>query len=321
MSIATAINDLSARIESAFSACQAKGATMPAQHTTFNLSSTINSIPTGGSTDLTLKQFVTNTSPLTVDFSGVTEIPNYGAYYLCYGKTNIKEAILSDLESVGQYGCEQMFYGCTGLTSSIDLSKLKNVNIYSCNSMFYNCSGLSSVSDLPATRIGTYSYYSMFQGCSKLVSAPAISATNFNGPQACYKMFYGCTSLTSAPALTIEVLPSSAGSVFYWMFYGCSSLTSIPPIKIKLNDSDSANRSITASSFYQICRGSGVTSITFDCTECQYVPTLTNSNAFTMGNNKTGLAINYTIIVPAALYSTWTTTSNWSAIASHIVSA
>ena len=45
------------------------------------------------------------------------------------------------------------------------------------------------------------------------------------------------------------------------------------------------------------------------------VPTLSNVNAFNSTN------ATYKIVVPDALYSSWTTASNWSSIASHIVKA
>lgn len=47
MSVATAITDLSARIQGAFQACEEKGATMPESRTTHTLSATIESIQGG----------------------------------------------------------------------------------------------------------------------------------------------------------------------------------------------------------------------------------------------------------------------------------
>lgn len=48
MSIATAINDLSGRIQDAYTALEAKGATMPVEKDTWHLSTTIDTIPAGG---------------------------------------------------------------------------------------------------------------------------------------------------------------------------------------------------------------------------------------------------------------------------------
>ena len=46
--IAEEINDLKSRVDSAYDACAEKGATIPTEKTTWNLSSTIESIPSGG---------------------------------------------------------------------------------------------------------------------------------------------------------------------------------------------------------------------------------------------------------------------------------
>lgn len=48
MSIATAITDLQGRIEDAYTALQAKGATIPATKNTYNLPTTIGTITSGG---------------------------------------------------------------------------------------------------------------------------------------------------------------------------------------------------------------------------------------------------------------------------------
>lgn len=50
MSIATAITDLSGRIQGAYSALENKGATMPATRDTYHLSAAIDSIPAGSAT-------------------------------------------------------------------------------------------------------------------------------------------------------------------------------------------------------------------------------------------------------------------------------
>lgn len=49
MSVATAITALSGRIQDAYTACEAKGATMPATRNTTNLPATIDSIQGGAS--------------------------------------------------------------------------------------------------------------------------------------------------------------------------------------------------------------------------------------------------------------------------------
>lgn len=65
MTIAEEINDLKGRVSAAYDACEAKGAEMPEDKTTWNLSSTIESIPAGGTSDpatILSNLFVTNPS-------------------------------------------------------------------------------------------------------------------------------------------------------------------------------------------------------------------------------------------------------------------
>ena len=53
----------------------------------------------------------------------------------------------------------------------------------------------------------------------------------------------------------------------------------------------------------------------FDFTDCAVVPTLVNYNAFT------NIPADCQILVPASLYETWKAATNWSTLASHIISA
>lgn len=60
MSVATALTDLSGRIQDAYTALAAKGATIPASRNSYNLSATIDTVPTGGGTSNPLTRFVYN---------------------------------------------------------------------------------------------------------------------------------------------------------------------------------------------------------------------------------------------------------------------
>lgn len=57
MSITTALNDLSGRINDAYTALENKGAVMPTTKTTHNLSACIDTIPSGGGVD-TLEAYI-----------------------------------------------------------------------------------------------------------------------------------------------------------------------------------------------------------------------------------------------------------------------
>ena len=106
--------------------------------------------------------------------------------------------------------------------------------------------------------------------------------------------FYYCSSLASI------TIPDGATSIVDSAFYYCSSLASIT-----IPDSVT---SIGASTF-----GSCVSLAFYDFTACTTVPTLANTNAFT------GIAADCQIRVPAALVNAWSTATNWSTYADHIV--
>ena len=120
---------------------------------------------------------------------------------------------------------EDMFYGCTNLTTAPELPATTLTS--SCyNSMFQNCTGLTTTPELPATTLADYCYYSMFQVCTALTTAPELPATTLS--YRCYEyMFGGCTSLTTAPELPATTLASSCYSS---MFNGCTSLTTAPEL-------------------------------------------------------------------------------------------
>ena len=86
-------------------------------------------------------------------------------------------------------------------------------------------------------------------------------------------------------------------------FRGCTSLTDVYLSKLS---------SVGSSGLDNAFRGCTALEIV-DFSEATAVPTLSNVNAFNSTNNT------FKIVVPDALYSTWTTASNWSNFASQIV--
>ena len=153
----------------------------------------------------------------------------YTFFRLFYSNTHIKNHSTNNLvlpaTTLASHCYQQMFYGCTGLTSAPVLPAATLAD-YCYYYMFQNCTGLTSAPALPATTLADYCYYGMFYGCTGLTSAPALPATTLASH--CYfYMFYGCTGLTSAPALPATTL---ADYCYYGMFYGCTHLTSAPAL-------------------------------------------------------------------------------------------
>ena len=125
---------------------------------------------------------------------------------------------------------DNLFYGCTGLTSISIPNTVAEIGVYA----FYQCSGLTSI-DIPTsvTKIGTYA----FAGCTGLTSvlipssltvissglfAFCRSLTSMNIPNGVTTIsstaFSGCSGLTSV------FIPSSVTSIGGSTFYGCSNL-------------------------------------------------------------------------------------------------
>ena len=162
-----------------------------------------------------------------IDLTGVTDVGDYVLYYAYYQNTAVSGAVdMSDLTTVsGNYACDYMFYGCTGLTSA-DLSALTTVNGPSaCDYMFGNCTGLTSVNlGALTTASGGSACKYMFYKCTGLTTANLPALTTASASNACSGMFYQCTGITTAnlPALTTISGNTACDS----MFGGCTGLTS-----------------------------------------------------------------------------------------------
>ena len=115
-----------------------------------------------------------------------------------------------------QHGCMRMFYSCTSLVSTNDLSHLTSITGASaCLEMFRGCSSLNKVSELPATILYEYCYYSMFKQCTSLVKAPVLPANTLANN--CYNgMFYGCTNLQKVTCLATDI--SAKDCLSNWLY-------------------------------------------------------------------------------------------------------
>ena len=164
-------------------------------------------------------------------FNGQTEFPSgvsiWTLTYLFRANTRIISAqkLLLPATTLANNCYENMFYGCTALTTAPALPATTLVN--SCYyGMFNGCTSLTTAPALPATALANSCYNNMFNGCTSLTTAPALPATAL--ANSCYNnMFNGCTSLTTAPALPATTL---ANYCYSNMFYGCTALTTAPAL-------------------------------------------------------------------------------------------
>ena len=136
--------------------------------------------------------------------------------------TNASNLVFSSYSTAGVHGCTRMFYGCTAIETTPNLSSITTLKNNCYLRMFHNCTGLQTVTSLPATSIPNSSYNQMFRGCTSLRTAPTLSATTISGTSYSY-MFAGCTALTSMPALPATTLGNYC---YQYMFSGCTALTS-----------------------------------------------------------------------------------------------
>lgn len=187
-------------------------------------------------------------------------------------------------------------------------SYIRSYAFYMCNSLteasfpmvtsigeqaFCSCSGLTTISFPMVTSIGT----SAFSACSSLTAARFPSATSIDS-----NAFRSCIGLTTAsfPAAT------SIGNA---VFMGCSSL-SIVNIPVATSIGSSVFRSCIK--LLELCLNN--TSI---------VPTL-GINAFSNtpigGYTASTGGVYGSVYVPASLYSSFLTATNWSSISARIVS-
>lgn len=115
MSIATAINDLSGRIEDAYTVLEGKGATIPASKDTYHLSAAIDSIETGnppmygidsaeqflGANLNGLLIFTKVPAPMfDLDLSGITAIYQYQLYYKFYQNPWLRSVSIPDIQTL-----------------------------------------------------------------------------------------------------------------------------------------------------------------------------------------------------------------------------
>ena len=136
-----------------------------------------------------------------------------------------------EVNSVGEYACSQMFFGCEKLQRAPKLpATIVAPNCY--EAMFSQCYQLTEApTTLPATTLREGCYAAMFQGCISLVNAPTLPATTLAG--SCYSnMFDFCPSLQTAPELPAATLVNFC---YAYMFRDCEKLNDITCLATNLS--------------------------------------------------------------------------------------
>ena len=242
MSIATEITKLNTNLTASYTACQSKGATMPANQNFDNLATCINSIQTGSTPTLITKTITQNGtynassdnadgySSVTVNVSGGgsfvglnREVVN-GKYSMPFASFTF--SLPSNAIDIGQYVMYYAFQNCTGLTNA-DLSNLTTISGQSAMQYaFRYCTGLTSVDLSNLTTIsGQSAMQYAFQGCTGLTSANFNSLTTLSGRSAMYYTFSGCTNLTSVSLNNLTTI--SGYQAMGYAFQNCKKLVAL----------------------------------------------------------------------------------------------
>lgn len=233
MSIANEIATLKTNITNAYNSINTKGGTIPTNKNTENLSSAIDSIPSGGG-DVS-DYFKT---PLV---SGGLANTTYSYSYTSGINASLLK-IPSNISFSSYDSATAMFRGCKNL---VDCSSLVTANtsiLRSMNAMFQWCSSLqtiplfdtSNVVDMDNTFTACISLtsvplfntskvttmVSMFSNCSKLLEIPNFDTSNVTNM---FTMFLNCSQITTIPELNTGKVAN-----FQQTFQNCSKLEMLP---------------------------------------------------------------------------------------------
>ena len=139
-------------------------------------------------------------------------------------QTNLIDAsglVLSATTTLGDECYQQMFFGCTSLTTAPAILPSTELGDECYQLMFFGCTSLTTAPLLPSTKLKWYCYQQMFYGCTSLTTAPLLPATELEN-HSYERMFYGCTSLTYVKHHIIEWDTNSADN---WLYGVASSGT------------------------------------------------------------------------------------------------
>lgn len=121
--------------------------------------------------------------------------------------------------TIEPYTFPSLFYNNDKLVNAKDLIlPVSTLTTYCYNQMFYGCTSLTTAPELPATTLAERCYTSMFQNCESLVTAPELPATTLS--ELCYNgMFRNCSSLNYVKAMFYfkEGESTNTGNVYNWL--------------------------------------------------------------------------------------------------------
>ena len=138
---------------------------------------------------------------------------------------------------IGEQSCYQMFNTCKALAAAPAIT-VDSIGVRGCQQMFLNCStsttvGLNSAGDIVVNgKVASLGLNDIYLGCQRLTTAPNVTAGSIesNGVTAtggCYRMFNALPKLTSAGHLRVGTVGTYGCQQ---MFYNCSTFAYAPKI-------------------------------------------------------------------------------------------
>ena len=231
MTIASEITRIKTNIDNAYTALEAKGATIPSEKNSANLANTVATVTGGGGETNYLGRIVT-AGILTWDYynfaiiipSHISSIWYRGLYNICAGALpgGLKSIDFNNVSSLGQISLGSAFQNCKSLLS-VDFNKITSIGESACENTFDGCSGLTDVNFNKVSSIDKFGLFSTFLDCTNLtnVNVSSITSVSDNGLEG---TFMGCTSLTS---INFNNLSNLGSNCLLWLFHSCTSLTSL----------------------------------------------------------------------------------------------
>lgn len=215
MAIATELETLKTNITNAYNSINTKGGTIPTNKNTENLSSAIESIPSGGGD---ISEYFQNIK------SG--ETTSYGKFSpFTEGLIKIPDGLTYDINNFKYTypNISYFFYGHRNLT---DISNalpiiseiVSNEEVTKANDMFTFCEGFTEIPLFDTSNITAMT--GMFRGCINLTSIPLFNTQNVTRMD---YMFYNNNKLQTIPSLNTSKVTDFAN-----MFQQCYALTTLP---------------------------------------------------------------------------------------------
>lgn len=238
MTIASEIQRIEGNISAAYTAADAKGATIPATENSDNLATCIASIQTGSSPTGTIDIFSNGTYDVTNYASASVNTPNgIKANYVITSSDGTNYNIGKLTKDTNNLGVKDtdisivqfLFYAYENDATirEVSLSSLTTISASAAmRGSFYGCSNLINVDLSGLTTISSASGMdSTFHSCTSLINIDLSNLTTLSGNYACSDAFSGCVGLTSVNLPKLTTL--SGESCFSSVFNNCTNISDV----------------------------------------------------------------------------------------------